>query len=422
MDLKTTLIRLGAALALGLLVGLQRQRAASRVAGVRTFALITLFGTVAGLTASTIGPWLVAAGALALAALLVMSNVFKLGTEPEPDPGMTTEVAALLMYAVGVYLAFGHTTASVAVVGAIVLLLHFKRPLHHAIGALGETDMTAIMQFALITLVILPILPDRPYGPYDVLNPHEIWWMVVLIVSINLAGYVAVRRFGADSGALLGGLLGGLVSSTATTIAYARRSRSADTSSAGSNSQAAITALTIVVASTVAFARVLVEIAAVAPSLLRDVAAPLGAMFGWMLALSSAAWFAGRDSVPTQLPESGNPAELKPALIFGAIYAIVIFAVAVATDRFGFAGLYPVALLSGLTDVDAITLSTANLAVQQRLDATTAWRLILLASLANLVFKGTAACVLGSPALRVRILVLFAVAVAGGAAILLLWP
>ncbi len=415
MDLKTTLIRLGIALALGLLVGLQRQRAESRVAGVRTFALITLLGTVAGLTVPSIGPWLVAAGALALAALLVMSNVFKLGSDADPDPGMTTEVAALLMYAVGVYLAIGHVTAAVAVSGAIVLLLHLKRPLHRAIGALGENDMTAIMRFALITLVILPVLPDRTYGPYDVLNPYEIWRMVVLIVSINLVGFVAVKRFGADSGALLGGVLGGLVSSTATTIAYARRSH-------GIGAAAAPAATAIVVASTVATVRVLVEVAIVAPAQLAAIAPPLAAMFGWMLVLSVAAWFAGRVDGATEPPESGNPAELTPALLFGAVYAIVILAVAFATERFGSAGLFPVALLSGLTDVDAITLSSSNLAAQGRLEPSTAWRLILLAVLANLVFKATAAGALGSPELRRRIVVLFGLAVAGAAAILLLWP
>lgn len=427
MDLRTTLTRLGIALALGLLVGLQRQRAESRVAGVRTFALITLFGTMAGLTASSIGPWLVAAGALALVALLVIGNILKLDGKADPDPGMTTEVAALLMYAVGVYLAIGHTTAAVATAGAIVLLLHLKHPLHRAIGALGEKDMAAIVQFALITLVILPVLPDRTYGPFDVLNPRQIWLMVVLIVSMNLAGYVAAKRFGADSGALLGGLVGGLVSSTAATIAYARRSRGAgaagaDATSAGANAQAAVATAAIVIASTVAVVRVLVEVAIVAPSHFAAIAAPISAMFGWMLVLSGVAWSAGRTQGKSTLPESGNPAELKPAVLFGAVYAIVLLAAAFATEHFGTAGLFPVALLSGLTDVDAITLSSANLAAQGRLEAPTAWRLILLALLANLVFKASAACVLGSPAMRRRVVVLFGLAVTGGAAILLLWP
>src|SRR5258706_4320705 len=151
MDVESTLLRLGLALALGLLVGLQRERAASRVAGVRTFALIALFGAVAGLTASVLGPWLVPAGALALAAMLVMANIAAL--REHPDPGMTTEVAVLLMYAIGAYLVAGHVEAAVAITGAVVLLLHFKQPMHRAVRAMGRADMTAIMQFALVTLV-----------------------------------------------------------------------------------------------------------------------------------------------------------------------------------------------------------------------------------------------------------------------------
>jgi len=281
--------------------------------------------------------------------------------------------------------------------------------------------MAAIMQFALITLVILPILPDRTYGPYGVLNPREVWWMVVLIVSINLAGYVAAKLLGTRSGALLGGVLGGLISSTATTISYARRSHATGTAAKESPAQAGLAALVIVVASTVSFARVLVEVAVVAPSQLAAMAAPLGAMVGCMLVLSAAAWLLGRGDAPQSLPIRGNPAELKPALVFGALYALVIVAVAFAKSQFGTAGLYPVAVISGMTDMDAITLSTSNLAAQGRLEPQTGWRLILLAALANIVFKAACACILGSPALRMRIVVLFGLALAGGTAILLLW-
>lgn len=419
MDFESTLLRLGLALALGLLIGLQRERVASRVAGVRTFALITLFGAVAGSTVSQLGPWLVPAGALALAAMLVMANIAQL--REDPDPGMTTEVAVLLMYAVGVYLVVGHVEAAVAVTGAVVLLLHLKQPMHRAVRAMGEADMAAIMQFALVTLVILPLLPDRTYGPYGVLNPREIWWMVVLIVSINLAGYVASKLLGTRSGALLGGVLGGLISSTATTISYARRSRATGAAAKQAPAQAGLAAVVIVVASTVSFARVLVEVAVVAPSQLAAMAAPLGAMVGCMLVLSAAAWLLGRGDAPQSLPIRGNPAELKPALVFGALYALVIVAVAFAKSQFGTAGLYPVAVISGMTDMDAITLSTSNLAAQGRLEPQTGWRLILLAALANIVFKAACACILGSPALRMRIVVLFGLALAGGTAILLLW-
>jgi uncharacterized membrane protein (DUF4010 family) len=176
------------------------------------------------------------------------------------------------------------------------------------------------------------------------------------------------------------------------------------------------------VASAVSFARVIVEVAVVAPQQFRAIGAPLGVMLVWMAALSAGGYWLGRGEDPGKLPEAGNPAELKPALIFGALYALVILAVAFVKDRFGDAGLYPVAVVSGLTDMDAITLSTANLARAGRLDVDTTWRLILIAALSNTVFKGIAAVALGSSALRARVVVLFGLALAGGAAILLLWP
>ncbi|HSI36670.1 MAG TPA: MgtC/SapB family protein [Tepidisphaeraceae bacterium] len=428
MDLHQALIKLGIALALGLLVGLQRERAASRVAGVRTFPLITLFGAVAALGAPALGAWVVPAGLLALTALLVMSNVAKL-RQGEVDPGLTTEVAALLMYAVGAYVVAGHTAAAVAVGGAVVLLLHLKQPLHRVVRAMGDHDVTAIMQFALITFVILPVLPDKTYGPYGVLNPHRIWWMVVLIVAISLGGYVAYKIFGARAGALLGGVLGGLISSTATTVSFARRTReevaaeSAEKEGGqGARAGAKLATLVIVIASAVSFGRVIVEVAVVAPGQFRAMVAPLGAMTAWMAILAAAAYMLGRGERAGKLPEAKNPAELKPALIFGGLYALVILAVAFVKDRFGNAGLYPVAVVSGLTDMDAITLSTANLAHDGRLDVALAWRLILVAGLANMVFKGGCAMVLGSAGLRGQIVVYFGLALAGGVTILMLWP
>lgn len=413
------MLKLTLALALGLLVGLQRQRAASPVAGVRTFALITLLGAIAGLTTGAFGPWLVGAGALGVAALLVLAGIAKL--RDDNDPGITTEVAVLLMYAIGAYLAVGETIVAVVATGAITLLLHFKEPMHRAIGNMDDADMAAIMQFALVTLVILPLLPDRTFGPLDVLNPREVWWMVVLIVSINLAGYAALKRLGARGGALLGGLLGGLASSTATTVSYARRTKRGEDDPQGPTG-AELAALVIVLASSVSFLRILVEVAIVAPTQWMSIAGPLGAMLGWMLLLSAGAYIhAGRQQA-SGLPVRGNPAELRTAVLFGGLYALVILAVAFAKHYLGDAALYPVAAVSGLTDVDAVTLSTANLSVRDRIDPSTAWRLILIAGLSNLAFKGASAIVLGSPALRTRITILFGLAIAGGVVILFAWP
>lgn len=417
MDLDTTFFKLALALGLGLLMGLQRQRVDSHLAGIRTFPLIALFGALMALTAPAFGPWLVGAGLVALALVLLVANLIKL--RREGNPGMTTEVAVLLTYGLGAYLVVGHTEAAVAVGGVSVLLLYLKEPMHRAVGAMSERDVTAVMQFALVTMVVLPVLPNRAFGPYDVLNPFRIWLMVVLIVAINLAGFVAHKLTAARTGALLGGVVGGLVSSTATTVSYARRSRAEGGAAA---SAAALATLVIMVASTIALLRVLVEVAVVAPRQFVRVGAPLGALLGWMLLLSALAWWRGRHIQAGKVPEAENPAELKPALVFGVVFALVTLAVAFVKERFGDAGLYPVALLSGLTDVDAITLSTASLAAQGRLETGVTARLVLLAVLANIAFKGGCALVLGSAALRRLLGLYFGLTLAGGAAILLLWP
>ena len=406
-------VQLGVSLLLGLLVGLQRERTDSAIAGIRTFPLITAFGTVCAWLAAQHGGWIIAAGLVAVAALLFIANIARIKAG-DIDPGLTTEIAALLLFGVGACVVAGQMPVAVALGGAIALLLHSKKPLHEFVKSIGETDLKAIMQFVLVTLVILPVLPNRDYGPYGVLNPFKIWLMVALMVGISLAGYVAFKMFGGKAGTLLGGLLGGLVSSTATTASYARRS----TKTPGS---AKLAALVIMIASTTVFLRVLIEIVVVASRNFVQLGLPLVTMLALCCVIATVAFrFSSEKS--TELPAQGNPAELKSALFFGALYAVVILAVAAAKDHFGSSGLYTVAVLSGLTDMDAITLSTAQLVNAGTLEPTAGWRIILVAAMSNLAFKSGIVAVLGDRGLLRRISLMFGAALVGGAAILLLWP
>ncbi len=406
-------IQLGLSLMLGLLVGLQRERTESSVAGIRTFPLISVFGTVCAWLAAVHGGWIIAAGLLSLGAALVVGNLARLKAG-DVDPGLTTEVSALLLFGVGAYLTTGPMAVSVALGGAVALLLHFKKPLHEFVAHIGETDVKAIMQFALVTLVILPVLPNRAYGPYAVLNPFEIWLMVVLIVSISLAGYVAFKLCGARAGTVLGGLIGGLISSTATTFSFARRS-------AENAGTARLAALVIMIASSIVFVRVLIEVAVVAPLQFMSIAPPITLMLTGCTAIAAAAFRFSRTSSPEFSPPR-NPAQLNSALVFGALYAAVIFAVAAAKNHFGSAGVFVVAVISGLTDMDAITLSTARLAQVGRVDPDACWRLILVAAMSNLVFKGGIAALLGGRKLLLHVSILFGLALAVGGAILRFWP
>lgn len=416
------------ALGLGLLVGLERERSASPIAGVRTFALVTVLGTLCGLLAIDFGGWIVALGLVALAALTVAGNQ-AMARKGEVDPGQTTEVALLLMFGVGAYLAVGSRPVAVALGGAVAVLLHMKERLHQWAGRISDRDYRAMMRFALISLVVLPVLPDRDFPPWGVLNPREIWWMVVLIVGIGLAGYVGRKLLGDRAGTLVAGLLGGAVSSTATTVSQARQTRGEGAADGGGESgaagaragrgAAAAAAAVIALASAVVLVRMLIEIAVVAPGFLAAAALPLGILLAVLAVLAVALWFtATRDGTTVDPP--GNPAELRPALLFAALYAAVLVAVAAAERWLGTGGIYAVAALSGLTDADAITLSTSRMVHDGSLTPDVGWRALVIAAMSNLAFKGGAVAMLGSRALLVRVAAVYAAAIVAGALLLLL--
>lgn len=404
---------LSLALGLGLLIGLQRERAGSEFGGIRTFPLVALLGTVTAFLAERWSAFVLLGGFIALASVVVVGNLNRRGN-PDDTLGQTTEVAALLTYACGALLATDYRPAGIVVGGLTAVLLHLKQPMHAFAGRLSQHDLQGIMRFAIVSLIVLPLLPSQTYGPYDVLNPREIWWMVVLIVGIGLAGYVSYRLLSGGAGILFAGVLGGLVSSTATTVAYGRRVRE-------NPAATTIAAVVIVIASTVAAARVIVEVAVVAPRIFPDIGLPLVVFFSWMVLISVGTLRAVRKG-RNEMPEPSNPAELRIALVFAVVYAIVIVVTAAAKDYFGDRALYVVAFVSGFVDVDAITLSTAQLANQERLSSQTAWQIILIATLTNLAFKAGIATLLGSPRLLVRLALPMGAAIVGGFAILVFWP
>jgi len=404
---------LAIALGLGLIVGLQRQSAQSELAGLRTFPLVTLLGCVCALLAPAAGGWILAAGLLGVAAATAMGNVAHLRDE-EAHPGITTEVALLLMYGLGAYTVLGDRAVAVVLGGTIAVLLHFKAELHGLVGRLGDRELRAVMQLVLLALVVLPVLPDETFGPFAVFNPREMWLMAVLIVGLSLAGYIALKFLGENAGIVAGGLLGGLISSTATTVSWSRRTRDHPEASRAAG-------LVILIASTVVYGRVLVEIAAVARPFLRAAAPPIFALSAAMAAAAAALWFMSRGREPVSV-EGQQPADLKTAFTFAALYVVVLFAVAYAKEHAGTRGLYLVSALSGLTDIDAITLSVARLVGSDQIDPAQGWRLIVVALLSNLVFKGAMAALLGDRRLRRWILLLFGLQLVAGAAVLAFWP
>jgi uncharacterized membrane protein (DUF4010 family) len=396
------------------LVGLQREHTKHWMPGLRTFPLITVFGTVAALLSLEFGGWVVVGGLVGMTAVLAIPAFFRIRQE-QPDPGTTTAVAALLMYAVGALLVVLHDQMGVAVAigGGLAVLLQYKPEMHRFAQKLGDEDLKAIMQFVLITCVILPVLPNRAYDPFGVLNPRHAWWMVVLIVGMSLGGYIVYKFLGRDVGILLGGFLGGAISSTATTVSYSRQARAGAT-------DCRVPAIVIMIASTIVFIRVLVEIAVVAPGFLATAAPPVLVLMILTMAPSLVLWYRVRKH-PAQMPEQENPTQLKSAIFFGAMYAVVLLAMAAAKHYLGARATYAVAALSGLTDMDAVTLSVAGNAKTDPWFAAQGWRLIILAAVANLVFKAGLVGLLGNRRLLRQILLLYAVPLAGGIAMLFLW-
>ena len=391
-------------LGLGLLIGLERERAPGAKAGLRTFALVAMAGTLSAmLSEQTAAPWMLGAGLLVLGGMMVAAY-FKVSEEQ--DPGTTTIAAVVVCYGLGAMVWYGHTQLAVALAVTTTVLLYFKAELRGVTQHLTRQDLVSFLQFAVLSLVILPVLPDQGYGPYAALNPYQIWWMVVLISGLSLAGYAALRLAGERQGALLTGLFGGVASSTATTLTFARHARRRP-------ELLSVAALVILTANWVVLVRLLLLVGVIAPALMPLAAQVLGlaALVGVPLL-----FWRWRHLQSLELPELAlsNPTEIRAALGFGALYAGVLFAAAWLSDWAGSQGVYAVALVSGLTDVDAITLSSLRLFGLTTLSGGEALTAILLALLSNIAFKAGLTVVIGGGRLALRTLPGFA-AVALGA-------
>lgn len=416
MHVSDAFLSLAISLGLGLLVGMQRQRSKSLLGGIRTFALITVFGSVCALIARASGShWIVAAGMAGVIASFVIGTMYAL-RNAAGSPGITTEIAMVVMFGVGALLVYGPLEVAVVIGAGVAILLQAKPILHTLVAKLGDEDVRAIMQFVLVTLVILPVVPNETFGPYDVLNPRNIWLMVALVTGMSLAGYLLYRVVGKTVGVALAGVLGGLISSTATTVSYSRRARGA----AGSADLSAYVAV-IMIAGTIVFGRIMVEISAVAPSLVPVAAGPISAVAGVSGVLALAAWLrASRDK--NGLSEQKNPTELKSALVFAGLYALMLLAVAAAKVNLGDSGLYAVAAVSGLVEMDSITLSVSRMVQHEGLATDTAWRCIVIGSIANMVAKLSIIGAMGGVRLLKAVAPLFCIQIAGGLAVVLLWP
>lgn len=391
-------------LGIGLLIGLERERNPSARAGLRTFALVALSGCLSAMiSALTASPWIIGAGLLIFGTMMVASYY---RDPPEDDPGTTTVTALIVCYSLGVLTWLGEQQIAIVMAILTTLLLYFKPELRVVSHQVTRRDLLSVLQFCVLSFVILPLLPDQGFGPYAAINPRHVWWMVILVSGLSLTGYAALRIAGPGRGSLLTGFFGGIASSTATTLAFARRAK-------GNPAQVPQSTRIILIANTVLVLRIALLVVAITPALIQHIIPLLGGAF--MAALGYLLW---QRHDPNNTPiettlEIQNPAEISAALTFGLLYAAILLASAWLTDSVGQQGIYPLAAVSGLTDLDAITLSTLHMAKLGSVDGQTVAFVIVIALCANMLFKAGLAWFIGGRELARRVGLGYAATLAG---------
>jgi uncharacterized membrane protein (DUF4010 family) len=408
--------RVGGALAIGLLLGLERGwqlrelPEGERVAGFRTFGLLSLLGAVASLVSNG-EPAVVAAALLAVGAIVAVGYLRT--SRERTERSATGMVAALLAFALGAMAGRGDVETAAAIAVVATMLLGAKPELHRWLRTIEREELLATFRLLLISVVALPVLPDRGFGPWGVLNPYRIWWMVVLVAAVSYVGYLAKRLWGRDRGTLIGGVIGGLVSSTAVTIALSRRA------SADRGGYERLTAATVV-ASAIMFLRILAILAPMSIELCRLVFVPVAAAAA--VAGSAAALFVlrarrtdGRDVADALAVE--NPLDLASALKFGLLLSAILVVSRALIAALGDRGLYLGAAAAGLADVDAITLSIAAMMNRGEIAGATAVGAVLLAAATNTAVKSALAITIGGRRFGARVAISLVAALVGGTAL-----
>ncbi|MDX1409513.1 MAG: MgtC/SapB family protein, partial [Saprospiraceae bacterium] len=391
--------RFGLALLIGALIGLERefhqQKADSPdFAGIRTYSLIALLGSVSAFLVTNFGIHL---AALALGGLILMITASYVGAlvRSKSETGITTEISAVLTFLFGVMVIGDHPLVAIALAVITSLLLTFKGTLHGFIRNMSVEDIHVTLQFALVAAVILPLLPNRTIDPLDLLNPFQIWLMVVFVSGIGFSGYVLMKIMGPSRGINLMGLFGGLASSTATTISFSSASRQYP-------EMAHHYARAVVLASTVMFPRVLFLVLVIHPPLALMLTAPFTLMLLTGLGYIFVVQRNNQLETETIHPDYKitNPLKLSTAIKFGLLFAFVLLVVEYAQTILGSSGVYLTSFITGLTDVDAITLSVTRLASRSQITSNVAGVAVLIAALMNTVSKGLISHFTGSPELR----------------------
>ncbi|MEN6553056.1 MAG: DUF4010 domain-containing protein [Methanobacterium sp.] len=395
------------ALAIGALIGIERERKQvnkSEFAGIRTFILIALMGILSAYINEIYSNFLVISflGLIVLVGLSYMVSTWETG-----DIGITTEVVALLTFILGA-LCYTDDGIKIAPIFAIIItvLLAAKSYIHKFVRKISEKELINTLKFLIIAFVILPLLPDQTMGPLDVFNPYQIWLVVVFISAISYAGYIMMKLVGAERGLGLTGIVGGLVSSTAVTTAMASRVKESEFII-----RAAVFAT--IIASSMMFLRILFEVLVINPDLVSLLMVPMLSMGILGIVLGVLAWKTTKVKEVGEEIKFKNPFSLRPALLFGVLFLVILFMSKIADIYFGSSGLYVASIISGVADVDAITISMALLA-KTTISQDVAVTAITIAAISNTVMKFGIALFIGTRRFAQIIGVIFAAIITTG--------
>jgi uncharacterized membrane protein (DUF4010 family) len=395
LTLNEFFIRLLVAVGIGTIIGMQREHAAihensPNFAGIRTFILVVLLGFIAGLTYYLLSP-LIYFGILIAAA--IVTGISYWITAAKGDIGATTEFTALIGFVLGTLSFLGFIEVSLMITTLVMVILSAKIKLHDLVGKITKEELYDFIRFVVLALLIFPFLPDENLGPYEVLNPREIGWVVLLTSGLGLIGYVLMKFFGSKKGILLSGIIGGLVSSTAVTWVFAKKSKQ---NPALSHS----CATAILAASSIMILRVLIWTFIFNKSLFNELFIGISLIFLAAIGATLLIFFTSGDKEITssEIPK-GKPLDLVGAFVFGLIYTMILLIISYADENLGESGILISSALAGLSDIDAITISVSKLA-EIRLDLATASSAILIGTISNTLLKMGIGVWAGSPMLR----------------------
>lgn len=401
---------LGIALAIGLLVGLERgwhtrdKGEGMRIAGLRTHGLIALLGGLWGILAAQTGILLMGFAFLSLTAVLLIA--YSKSLNKFEDYSITSIIASLITFTLGTLTVFGHTMLASATAVVITLLLGFKPLLHGWVNKLEQHELEATLKLLLISVVMLPILPNHSFDPWDVFNPYHIWLLVVLIAGVAYLGYFAIKIGGNRHGPILTGIFGGLGSSTAVTLNLSRLSKTYP------NMHNALSAGILTACATL-FVRTLLLALALNPALFQELFPPLSIMGGLTYLLAFLLWRTTREFQGQQEVMLDNPFQMSMALKFGAFLVIILFLSKLLKMYFGDMSAYFLAAASGIADVDPITISMSQIS-KNGLELSVAARAILIAVAVNSSVKSIIAAAIGDRNLGLRVGAVLAIAFAAG--------